>query len=91
MLDFDKTIGEALEFAHRNGETLVLVTADHETGGLIITDGNFSTGMVQGNFGSTDHTGVMVPVFAYGPGAELFTGILKNTDIYDYMEKLLIK
>jgi alkaline phosphatase len=91
MLDFDKAIGEALEFANRNGETLVLVTADHETGGLIITDGNFTTGMVQGNFGSTDHTAVMVPVFAYGPGAEMFTGILNNTDIHDYMKKLLLK
>lgn len=91
MLDFDRTIGEALEFARHNGETLVIVTADHETGGLIITDGNFDTGMVQGNFSSTDHTGVMVPVFAYGPGAELFRGILDNTDIHGFMKKLLIK
>jgi alkaline phosphatase len=91
MLDFDRTIGEALEFADRNGETLVIVTADHETGGLSITGGIMETGKVQGNFSSTDHTAVMVPVFAYGPGAEMFTGILNNTDIHDYMKKLLLK
>lgn len=91
MLDFDKAIGQALDFAAVNRETLVIVTADHETGGLSITGGSMYSGMVRGSFTSTDHTAVMVPLFAYGPGAENFTGILNNTDIHWYMMKLLFK
>ncbi len=91
MLDFDRAIGEALEFAARDRETLVIVTADHETGGMSITDGNMYTGMVQGGFTSGDHTPVMVPVFAWGPGAAEFMGIMDNTDVHKKMKKLLLK
>jgi alkaline phosphatase len=90
VLDFDKTVGEALEFASKDKETLVIVTADHETGGLCNMDGDFNTGKVTAKFISTDHTAVMVPVFAYGPGSEYFTGILNNTDIHKFMKQLLI-
>ncbi|MBN2636561.1 MAG: alkaline phosphatase [Prolixibacteraceae bacterium] len=90
MLDFDKVIGKALDFASKDGKTLVVVTADHETGGMGITGGDFNTGMVKGDYTSGDHTGVMVPVFAYGPGAEEFTGIMDNTDVNKKMEKLLL-
>lgn len=81
LLDFDKTIGKVLEFAANNQETLVIVTADHETGGLTIENGNFETGMVQGDFTTGGHTGIVVPVFAFGPGAEDFQGFMDNTDI----------
>jgi alkaline phosphatase len=81
MLDFDQAIGKALEFAAKDRETLIVVTADHETGGLALTGGNLKTGMVKGAFPTGDHTATMVPVFAYGPGAENFTGIMENTDI----------
>lgn len=90
MLDFDRAIGEAIKFAAKDGETLVLITADHETGGMAITGGNMDTGMVKGDFPTGGHTGVMVPVFAYGPGAEEFMGIMENTEIHDKMKKLLI-
>lgn len=91
MLDFDQTIGVALEFAARDRETLIIVTADHETGGLIDADGDFKTGGFTAKFSSTDHTAVMVPLFAYGPGAEHFGGILNNTDIHQKIKQLLIK
>lgn len=90
MLDFDKTIGKVLEFAAKDGETLVIVTADHETGGMAVLNGNFSNGMVRGEFTTGGHTGLMVPIFSYGPGAENFTGIMNNTDINNKMEELLI-
>lgn len=90
MLDFDKTIGKALDFAAKDGETLVLITADHETGGMAITGGDFETGMVKAGFPTGGHTAVMVPVFAYGPGAEQFIGIMKNTDIHAKMKNLLL-
>jgi alkaline phosphatase len=90
MLDFDKAIGKALEFAEKNGETLIVVTADHETGGLSIPVGNMKTGRIRGAFGTKDHTSVIVPVFAYGPGAENFTGIMDNTEIQKKVKKLLL-
>ena len=89
MLDFDRTIGKALEFASKDKETLIIVTADHETGGFALVGGDMKTGMVKGAFTSADHTAVMVPVFAYGPGAENFTGIMENTDIAKKIMKLM--
>ena len=89
MVDFDIAIGKALAFAKQDGHTLVIVTADHETGGMSLVGGDFVKGTVAGNFGTTDHTGVMVPVFAYGPGAELFQGVQENTDLFYKMVSLL--
>ncbi|MBL3656957.1 alkaline phosphatase [Fulvivirga sp. 2943] len=89
VLDFDKTIGEAMKYVDQNQETLLIVTADHETGGLTIVGGDFSEHSVRSTFTTNDHTGVMVPVFAYGPGAELFQGIYDNTDIYSKILSLL--
>ena len=81
-VDFDNAVGEALAFAKKDGNTLVIVTADHETGGYTLNGGNLKTGEVEGRFTSGKHTGVMVPVFAYGPGAEQFSGVYHNTEIY---------
>lgn len=89
MLDFDKLVGEALRFADSNGETLVIVTADHETGGLTLLDGNLKTGYVDGQFSTGDHTGIMVPVFAYGPHSLDFRGVYENTEIYQKMRRVL--
>ncbi|MFV0520891.1 MAG: alkaline phosphatase [Mangrovibacterium sp.] len=81
MLDFDEAIGKALEFAAKNGETLIVITADHETGGFALTDGDIEKGMVKGDFIWGEHTAVMVPIFAFGPGAEKFTGIMENSEV----------
>jgi alkaline phosphatase len=89
MLDFDRAVGKALEFAQKDKNTLVIVTADHETGGLTILGGNNSTGSLSAGFSSPNHTGVMVPVFAYGPGAQLFTGVYENTEVFTKMTSLM--
>ena len=81
-LDFDQTIGAVMKWAEQDGETLVVVTADHETGGMTVHGGELAEGKVTCHFSSTDHTGTMVPVYAYGPGSELFTGFYSNTDVY---------
>ncbi len=81
MLSFDMAVAEALKFADSNGETLVVVTADHETGGLTLLDGDEQTGRITGIYVSDDHTPVMLPVFAYGPGADRFCGTYLNTEI----------
>jgi alkaline phosphatase len=86
-LDFDRAIGVAFNFADKNPGTLVIVTADHETGGLSITGGNLATGKISTHFSVRDHTAVMVPVFAYGTGAEEFAGMYDNTEIYHKMMK----
>lgn len=88
MLDFDRAVGEALKFAAKDGNTLVIVTSDHETGGLTLEDGDEKTGYVKVKFSSGHHTGIGVPVFAYGPGSKNFIGIYENTEIYHKMAEL---
>lgn len=80
--DFDKMVAEALRFADRDGETLVLITADHETGGLTLLDAAAAQGMIRGAFSTNDHTNIMVPVYAYGPHSSDFTGTYPNNEIF---------
>jgi len=89
MTDFDNTIGKVLDWAEKDGNTLVVVTADHETGGMALTGGSVSRGVVDAKFIWKEHTGIMVPVFAFGPGADQFQGIYPNTAIYSKMMDLL--
>lgn len=88
-LDFDQTVGEVMKWAAKDGETLVVVTADHETGGLTLVNGNKDEGRVECCFSTKDHSGAMVPVYAFGPGAENFTGIFENTDVFKKIKKLM--
>lgn len=81
MLGFDLAVAEALKFADENGQTLVVVTADHETGGLVLLDGDEQSGRIMGVYTTDDHTPAMLPVFAYGPGADRFCGTYLNTEI----------
>ncbi|PYF74417.1 alkaline phosphatase [Pedobacter nutrimenti] len=91
LLDFDKAVAAALRFAEKDQHTLVVVTADHETGGLSLLDCDEQTGYVYGTFSTNDHTNVPVPVFAYGPGSRQFTGVYQNTAIYDKILELIRK
>jgi alkaline phosphatase len=84
MIEFDKAIGEVLKYAKEDGNTLIIVTGDHETGGFSINQGTTKDSIIAGY--TTDyHTGTLIPVFAYGPGASLFSGIYENNSIYDRM------
>jgi alkaline phosphatase len=79
-IDLDEAIGVAKEFAEKNKQTLIVVTADHETGGLALVNGDMKKHQVAGSFiESGSHTGIMVPIFSYGAGARYFTGIHENT------------
>ena len=89
MYDFDRTIGAVYEWAAKDGETLVVVTADHETGGLTLIDGNLKEGKIVCKFSTNGHSGVMVPVYAFGPGSQEFTGIYENTALFDKIKELL--
>lgn len=81
VLDFDRTVGAVLQWAEEDGETLVVVTADHETGAMTLHGGSIARGEAECVFGNQSHSGVVVPVYAYGPGAERFTGIMENAEI----------
>ena len=89
IFDFDQSIGKVMQWAEKDGETLVIILADHETGGLTLLGGDIQTGNVSGNFSTKDHSGIMVPVYAYGPRAEEFSGIYENTEVFNKIAKLL--
>ena len=86
--DFENTLEAILKFAAADGQTLVIVTGDHECGGLS-TNADSHWGDVKAVFATRIHTGTMVPVFAYGPGAKAFSGIYENTAIHSKMVKAL--
>lgn len=88
LLEYEQVISDALEFAKRDGETLVVVTADHETGGFAINPES-TMEELKVSFTTGGHTATMIPVFAYGPGSELFSGIYDNTAIYNKMRSAL--
>jgi alkaline phosphatase len=86
MIDFDKAVGAALDFARKDGQTLVIVTADHETGGYAINPTSTMDTIVAA-FTTKKHTASLIPVFAWGPGQELFSGMYDNTAIFDKMRR----
>jgi len=89
IFDFDQTIGEVIQWADKDEQTLVIVLADHETGGLTFLDGDIKNGTVQGHFSTGGHSGIMIPVFAYGPQAEKFTGVYENTEVFSKIVEIL--
>lgn len=97
LIDFDNAIGKALDFAKRDGNTLVIVTADHETGGFTLaaskkTDAEgreySDYSEAEGIFSTGGHSATLIPVFAYGPGAEEFSGVYENNEIFHKIIKL---
>ncbi len=89
VIDFDKAVKVALDFARKDGNTLVVVTADHETGAMSLLDGNAETGTLNSAFSTGGHSGILVPVYAFGPGASEFMGFLDNTEFKGKFADLL--
>ena len=81
MLDFDYAVSVALDYAKEKGNTLVVVTADHETGGLTLPDPKGKYTNVVFDYSTGSHTCLPVLVYAYGPGAEQFTGWMQNNEL----------
>ena len=88
LLDFNEAVGHALKFAKKNKETLIIITADHETAGFAINNGSTEEELLI-EFTANGHTADMIPVFAFGPKSELFSGVYDNTDINKKMRKAL--
>ena len=91
MLEFDKTIETVFNFADKDKNTLVVITADHETGGAAIVDGNLEESFVKIKYVSGDHTATMVPIFSLGPYSSLFKGVYDNTEIFNKLEAIIKK
>ena len=83
MIELDNTLDKVFDYAEKNKNTLVIVTADHETGGAAITGGNLDNSSVVNRYVSGSHTGTMVPVFSFGPNSSYFKGIYDNTEIFN--------
>ncbi|MCK0145851.1 alkaline phosphatase [Arenibacter sp. F26102] len=88
-IDFDVAISEAIKFADKTGNTLVIITADHETSGFTMPHGNMEKKMIEGDFTTDDHTATMVPIFAYGPHSQEFQGVYENSEVFHKILKLL--
>ena len=94
MKEFNRTLQNMIDYVNNNPETLLVVTADHETGGTgVYYNGHKpgNEGPVKLNFSTSGHTGTVVPVFAFGAGAQEFGCLMKNTDIPKKIEALMKK
>ena len=92
MKEFAGTLNKMIEYVNQHPETLLIVTADHETGGTgVYYNGHTpaNEGPIKLNFSTKGHTGTVVPIFAYGAGAKNFAGVMKNIDIPKKIDELI--
>jgi alkaline phosphatase len=102
FMAFDQALGKAMEYQASDSTLTIVVTADHDTGGPALTAAGYAgyppaseaAGIAEEGFGfvrwlAEDHTGTMVPIFARGPGEDLFSGIKDNTDVCRAMISIL--
>ena len=92
MQEFDKTLKALVAYVKEHPNTLLVVTADHETGGTNVAYQSHAVNEPEGlhlSFSTKGHSGTVVPIFAYGAGAEKFAGIFKNKEIPGVIEGLM--
>ncbi len=92
MKEFNGLLKALVAYVNANPETLLVVTADHETGGTGVTYKSHAVNQPEGlqlSFSTKGHTGTVVPIFAYGAGAEKFAGVFKNYEIPGIIEGLI--
>ena len=89
VMDYDAAVKVALDFAQEDGETLVVITADHETGGMTIQDSHSENAELEIAWTTGSHTGIPIPLMAYGPHAIEFSGWLENTEVGIKVARLL--
>ncbi|MEO0122620.1 MAG: alkaline phosphatase [candidate division WOR-3 bacterium] len=89
VLLFDEAVKVGLDFALKDSHTIVIVTADHETGGLGIIGGTLRGDEIKCSWLSSDHTALMIPLFAFGPKAMNFTGVHENNEIPHILAEII--
>lgn len=93
MRDFEQAVSRAMDYADTHPGTLVVVVADHETGGLSMSSGNpdftLSESGIDYRFSTSSHTGIPVPVYLYGTGAERINGLTDNAELSNRLSEIL--
>jgi alkaline phosphatase len=92
MQEFDRTLKALVAYVNQHPNTLLVVTADHETGGTSVSYKSYPVNQPEGmqlSFSTKGHSGTVVPIFAYGAGAEKFAGIFQNKEIPGIIEELI--
>ena len=89
MRELNDAVAAVLEAVEDHGDTLVVVTADHDTGTLAIVEGDYEEGRATVRWATGDHSSQWLPLFAFGPGAERFAGVLDNTEVGQLMARVL--
>ncbi len=93
VADFNDCLNVVMDFADYNPGTLVVITADHETGGLsmVSNDADFtkSDSGVAYKYSTGGHSGILVPVYTYGAGADRIEGVMENTALSDKIAEIL--
>jgi len=81
-IEFSNTVQEVADWEGGRYDTLIIVTADHETGGLTVTGNNGAGNFPSVTWSTTGHTGINVPVYATGPNSEMISGTMDNTGFF---------
>lgn len=91
LMVFEDAVKVAKDYVDQNPGTLLIVTADHETGGLNVPDGAKKADLTNGLFTSESHTGADVGLYAYGTGADKLCASekIENTDIHKFIAEEL--
>ena len=92
MHEFDQALKALIQYVNTHPNTLLVVTADHETGGTGVAYQSHKVNQPEGlhlNFSTKGHTGTVVPIFAYGAGAAKFSGIFQNRELPEMIEELI--
>ena len=79
MIAFDEAVAAALRYRERHPQTLIVVTGDHETGGISLPPDSLRNSLL--HYSTGGHTAAMIPIFAIGPGAERFGAIIENREV----------
>ena len=95
MEEFNKVVNAAMDYADTHKGTLVVVAADHETGGLAIVGGSKDFHLADTGIGvkyaTSGHTACPIVVYSYGASAWQFSGFMENTEVGKKIGRLLVK
>lgn len=86
--NLEKLVSIAIDFAKKDGNTLIVITSDHETGGFALHPGS-TMNRIRVSQNTKSHTALLIPVFAMGPGEEIFRGLYDNTAIFHKISEAL--
>lgn len=81
-VEFSNAVQVVIDWAQGRSDTLIIVTADHETGGLTVLQNNGQGNFPTVSWDTTGHTAANVPVYAWGVNAGLVSGVMDNTDLF---------